>query len=238
MPVARSIKYLLFIVFLILCIYINAEAKSEIGRIIQLVGDVDLTDINSGMRIVPGIGAQIQDSHKIRTGAKAYVEILLNDNTKIFMRELTIMQIGSLRMKAQNPPTSINLNSGKIRIKIDKSFSNWNLIIRTNVAIIGVKDVETDMGIVTTDVETKVAVFQGEVNIANSNRVIIKSFILKKKEETSIKQNMSPSEPVVLPQEIINSWLDYYDIVDKNRIVIKGTQDTGIIDSILRKRKF
>ncbi|MFH0975618.1 MAG: FecR family protein [Spirochaetota bacterium] len=238
MPLSRLIKYLVFTAFLTAYFCFNAEAKSEVGKIIQVIGDVDLTDINSGIRIVPGVGSQIKEYHKIRTGAKAYIEILLNDNSKIFMRELSIIQIGSLRMKAQESPTSISLSTGKIRIKIDKSFSNWNLIIKTNVAIIGVKDIETDLGIITTDIETKAVVFEGEASAANSNRVIIKSFIVKKKEEISIKQNRSPSEPVVLPQEILDSWLDYYEVVDKNKIEIKGKQDTGIFDYILRKRKF
>jgi hypothetical protein len=233
----KIFKYILT-VLLIMSFYLNAEAKQEVGRIIQLTGDVDLTDVNSGMRIVPGIGAQIKEYHKIRTGAKAYMEILLNDNTKIFMRELSIIQISSLKMKSDNPPTTINFNTGKIRIYLSKQFNNWNLLVKTNVAVIGVKDVETDFGVITTNYETKLAVFEGESHIANSNREIIKSFNVKLKEETSIKLNMPPMEPVILPQEILDSWLDYYDVVDKDRIIIKGRQDIGIIDYILRKRKF
>ncbi len=226
-PVAISILF-----------YVNAEAGSDIGKIIQLTGDVDLTDMNSGMRIVPGVGAQIKENYKIRTGAKAYMEILLNDNTKIFMRELSIIQISGIKMKADNAPTAINLNIGKIKINYGKRFKNWNLLIRTNTAVIGVKDIDTSLGIITTNHETKLAIFGGEAYIASSNRDIIKSYDVKMKEETSIKLNKSPLEPVVIPQEILDAWLDYYDIVDKNRIVIKGRQDTGIIDDILRKRKF
>jgi hypothetical protein len=237
MSIREKIKYLFSIIF-ILFFYLNAEAKPEVGRIVQLTGDVDLTDIDTGMKIVPGIGAKIHENHKIRTGNKAFMEILLNDNTKIFIRDLTIIQISSLKMKSDNPPTTINFNTGKIRIKLSKQFKNWNLLVKTNVAIIGVKDIDTDLGVITTDYESKLAVFEGEAYIANSNREIIKSYDVKVKEETSIKLNVPPMEPIVLPQEILDVWLDYYDVVDKNRIIIKDRQDTGIIDSILRKKKF
>jgi hypothetical protein len=237
MPI-RKISKVVFSIILILSFYLNAEAKGEIGRITQLTGDVDLTDVNSGMRIVPGVGAQIKENYKIRTGAKAYLEILLNDNTKIFMRELSIIQISSLKMRTDNPPTTINLNIGKIRINFNKQFKSWNLLVKTSTAVIGVKDIETSLGIITTNYETKLAIFQGEAYIASSNRDIIKSYDVKMKEETSIKLNKPPAEPIVIPQEILDAWLDYYDIVDKDRIVIKGKQETGIIDDILRKRKF
>jgi hypothetical protein len=237
MPI-QKISKVVFSILLVAFFYIDAEAKSEIGKIIQLTGDVDLMDMNSGMRIVPGIGAQIKENYKIRTGTKAYMEILLNDNTKIFMRELSIIQISSIKMKAGNPPTTINLNIGKIRINFNKQFKNWNLFVKTNAAVIGVKDIETSLGVITTNYETKLAVFEGEAYIANSNRDIIKSYDVKMKEETSIKVNMPPVEPIILPQEILDAWLDYYDIVDKDRIIIKGRHDAGIIDDILRKRKF
>ena len=237
MSIQGKIKYL-FSIIIILFFYLNAEAKPEVGRIVQLTGDVDLTDIDTGIKIVPGIGAKIHGNHKIRTGNKAFLEILLNDNTKIFLRELSIIQISNLRMKADNPPTTINFNTGKIRINLSKQFKNWNLLVKTNVAVIGVRDIDTDLGIITTEYESKLAVFEGEAYIANSNREIIKSYDVKAREETGIMLNVPPMEPIVLPQEILDVWLDYYDVVDKNRIIIKNRQDTGIIDSILRKRKF
>ncbi|MBN2403270.1 MAG: FecR domain-containing protein [Spirochaetes bacterium] len=233
-----KIRFIILSSLLIVLFCTNAEAIPEIGKIIQLTGDVDLTDVNTGMRIVPGIGAKIQDNYKIRTGNKAYLEILLNDNTKIFIRELSIIQVSSLKIRSDDQPTTIIFSTGKIRIKINKQFKNWNLLVKTNPAIIGVKDIETDFGVITTDYETRSAVFTGEAHVANSNREIIKSYDVKLKEETSIKMNMPPMEPIVLPQEILDAWLDYYDVVGKDRIIIKGREDRGMIDYILRKRKF
>ena len=134
-------KAVISILSLVLCsaLYLNAEAKPGIGRIIQLTGDVDLTDENTGIRIVPGVGSDIKENQKIRTGTKAYLEILLNDNTKIFMRDLTIIQIGRLKIKRDDPPTTINFSTGKIRINLSRQFNNWNLVVKTNVAIIGIK---------------------------------------------------------------------------------------------------
>ncbi len=229
-------RILIFLLF-ICASFLEAETKSGIGRIIQLIGDVDLSDINSQMRVVPEIGSQINEDQKIRTGLKSYVEILLNDNTKIFMRELSVIQIGSLRMKSDDPPAKIIFNIGKIRININKRISGRNMVIKTGSAVIGVKDMETDIAVITTNYETKAAVFEGRVDIASSNRDILKFYDLKKKEESGSQLNTPPTEPVILPQEILDYWLDYYDIDDR-RIMIKGREDGGIIDYLLRKRKF
>ena len=230
-------KYLFIIIFFLSFNFIS-EARTELGKIVQISGDVDLTEINSDIRIVPGIGARILKDYKIRTGAKAYLEILLNDNTKIFMRELSIIQITGLKIKEDDPPTGIILSTGKIRINISKQSTGRNLIIKTITAVIGIKNTATDLAMIATNSETKLVVYEGRAEIASSNRNIVKSYELKKKEEVNIMLNTPPAEPVTLPQEVLDYWLDYYEIIDKNKIVVKGKQDSGFIDYILRKRKF
>ncbi len=231
-------KKIIHILVIIIIFYLPVDANFRgLGKIIQVTGDVDLTGAKSGIRIEPGIGSMVPADYKIRTGSKSYIEILLNDNTKIFMRELSVMQISNLRSQIQDPPTGIRLYTGKVRIYINKQLKGRNLILKTNAAMIGVKDYETDLSVITTDYETKVSVLEGKADIASSNRDIIKSYELNKKEEASIKLNGAPSEPVILPLEILDSWLDYY-IIDKKRILVKGRQEGGIIDYILRKRKF
>ena len=121
---------------------------------------------------------------------------------------------------------------------INKKLRGRNLILKTNIAIIGVGDIQTDFAIITTDYQTKLAVFEGQVDIASSNRKLLKSYNVKSNEEVSIKQNTAPSEPIVLPQDILDSWLDYYYVVDKKKIMIKNKEETSIIDYILRKRQF
>ncbi|MBN2039967.1 MAG: FecR domain-containing protein [Spirochaetes bacterium] len=216
----------------------NSYAAQSVGRIIQLTGDVDLTDEDSGSRIIAAIGTRLKTTQRIRTGMKSYAEILLFDNTKIFLRELSVLQITGIKNQSDDSPTKIKFDIGKLRLNIDKNFKGRNLIFKTNAAIIGVNDVQTDFAVITSEYQTKLAVFEGRAEIANSNRNIIKSFTVKTNEEVSIVRNSAPSEPVALPQDILDSWLDHYYVKDKRRILVKDKQETSILDYILRKRQY
>ena len=126
---------ILLIALLLFLTDLNLTARPSIGRIIQLTGDVDLTEIDSGIRIIASIGTRIKTTQRIRTGQKSYVEILLYDNTKIFLRELSILQITNIRNKKQNTPTEIKFHLGKIRINIDKELPGRNLILKTKYSL-------------------------------------------------------------------------------------------------------
>ena len=41
-----------------------------------------------------------------------------------------------------------------------------------------------------------------------------------------------------MPQEILDSWMDYYEVADKNRIVIKGKEDRGFLIIFSGKENF
>jgi hypothetical protein len=86
--------------------------------------------------------------------------------------------------------------------------------------------------------ETKLVVFEGQVEVASSNQDIIKAFMVKEREEVSVKKDVPPTAPRVVPGEILKSWFDYYDIDERSRIIIRNKRDEGLLDGILRKRDF
>jgi len=218
--------------------YSNINARTSIGKIIQLTGDIDLTDVTTGYRVLAKTGTNINTKQRIRTGQKSYAEILLKDNTKIFLYELSVLQINNIRNERRDPPTEIKFHLGKIRINIDKNFEGRNLILKTNTAILGVRNIHPDFMLITTDYQTKLAVLEGQIDIASINPEIQRSYMVRTNEEINVRQNYAPSKPVAIPQEILDTWLEDYYIVDKKHILKREKQKISIFDYILRKRKY
>jgi hypothetical protein len=126
--------------------------------------------------------------------------------------------------------------TGKIRITVKKLFKSDSLVVRTPTAIAGVRG--TDFGVIATNSESKFIVFEGEVEVANSDSNIIKSFMLRESEESSVTKQGAPTEPRLVPHEIRQSWFDYYIIDETNRIIIRTKKEQGVIDKLIRKKDF
>jgi hypothetical protein len=212
-----------------------ASAEEEIGKVVTIVGDVDISSAD-GKKFIPEVGTFIKNDSKIRTGKKSYMELLLNDGSKIFIREVTALNISSLKMKETDPPTKVRMVTGKIRITMKKMFKSRSLLLRTPTAVAGVRG--TDFGAIVSKNETKIAVFNGQVEVANSEKDILKSFVVREKEEVSVIKDAPPSEPRLVPQNILETWFDQYDIDEKNRVILKKSREHGILDNLLRKKDF
>jgi len=229
-------KRTLIITMIVLAGVLPASAQQNIGRILSIVGDVDITSISGGGKFVPQIGATVTDDHRIRTGHRSYAELLLNDGSKLFVREVTVLNLSGLKMVETDPPTRIQVVTGKLRITMKKTFRSRSLVLRTPTAVAGVRG--TDFGVVAGKQETKLVVFEGQVEVASSNQDVIKAYVVKEREEVSVKKDVAPSAPRVVPNEILNSWFDYYDIDERSRIIIRNRGDEGLLDGILRKKDF
>ncbi len=213
------------------------SAQTRVGKIVQLINNVDITSLTSGKKTVPSIGDEISTDHKIRTGKKSFVEILLDDGTKLSMKEVSVLNISSLKLKDSDKATRVRLLTGKVRIALKRVFrGEHSLILKTPTAIAGVRG--TDFGAIATSLETKILVFDGKVEVANANKNIIKSVLLRPREESGITKNEAPTEPRTVPQEIMKNWFEYYDINDENRIIIKSREEKGFIDRLLRRKDF
>jgi hypothetical protein len=217
-------------------LFSDVFAKENLGKIINIIGDVDVTSLTTGSRFTPQVGMIIQRDHKIRTGKKSFVEILLNNGTKIYLKEISVLNISSVRLSDMDQPTRLKMLTGKIRIIVKKVFKDRTLILKTPTTVAGVRG--TDFGAIASKHETKVVVFTGRVEVANASKDIIKSYILNDREEVSVKENKPPTKPTVVPSEVLGSWFDLYEIDERNKIIIRREKDGGIIDKILRKREF
>lgn len=223
-------------ILLLMLFSTSLSAEESLGKVVSILGDVDITSISSGKKFTPRVGTLIGNDYKIRTGKRSYMEILLNDGTKIFVKEITVLNINSLKLVESDPPTRLKMLTGKLRITVKKTFRDRSLMLGTPTAIAGVRG--TDFGAIATRNETKLVVFEGRVEVANAERNIIKSYVVNEREEVSIKKDQPPTEPKVVPQNILKKWFEYYDVDERNRIIIRREREGGIIDGILRKKEY
>ncbi len=228
-------KYCLVITAMILLIQ-PLSAATPIGKIVQIVGDVDLTSLSTGKKSTPKIGSLVRTDHKIRTGKRSFTEILLNDGTKLLIREITVLNVSTLKRQESDPPTRIKLLTGKVRVSLKKVFGNRALILKTPTALAGVRG--TDFGVIASKFETRFLVYEGKVEVANENADIIKSYILIAREETSVKHNAPPTRPVTVPADMLREWFEHYDVDEENKSLIIRKKEEGFIDKLLRKRNF
>lgn len=224
----------IFLIVSFFCYSVDAIAK-PVGKILDLSGDVDITSV-AGKRIIPNEGTVIEDTDKIRTGRKSFVSIILNDGCKLFIREISVLYVQDIRLKETDQPTKIQMITGKLRVIAAKTMKGNSVIVYTPTAIAGVRG--TDFGIIATQFETKVVVFKGEVEVANREKNILKSYILKDREETRVAYQQPPEEPVVVPDYLLPKWFDSYIIDEKRNVIIKVKQEEGLLDQLLRKKDF
>ncbi|HOM86406.1 MAG TPA: FecR family protein [Spirochaetota bacterium] len=228
-------RLIITVMAILLLMSINSFAK-PVGKILELSGDIDITSMITGKRIIPEEGTVIDGNDKIRTGRKSFVSIVLNDGSKLFIREISVLYVQDIKLKLTDQPTRIQIITGKLRVIAAKTMKGNSLVVYTPTAIAGVRG--TDFGIIATQLETRVVIFQGNVEVANKDKNILKSYILKDREETKVTYQQPPEAPVVVPDYILSKWFDTYSIDEKKNIIIKRKQEDGLLDRLLRKKDF
>ncbi len=228
-------RLIITVMAILLLMSINSFAK-PVGKILELSGDIDITSMKTGKRIIPEEGTVIDGNDKIRTGRKSFVSNVLNDGSKLFIREISVLYVQDIKLKLTDQPTRIQIITGKLRVIAAKTMKGNSVVVYTPTAIAGVRG--TDFGIIATQLETRVVIFQGKVEVANKDKNILKSYILKDREETKVTYQQPPEAPVVVPDYILSKWFDTYSIDEKKNIIIKRKQDDSLLDQLLRKKDF
>ncbi len=226
-------RLIITVMAILLLMSINSFAK-PVGKILELSGDIDITSMKTGKRIIPEEGTVIDGNDKIRTGRKSFVSIVLNDGSKLFIREISVLYVHDIKLNLTDQPTRIQIITGKLRVIAAKTMKGNSVVVYTPTAIAGVRG--TDFGVIATQLETRVVIFQGKVEVANKDKNILKSYILKDREETKVTYQQPPEAPVVVPDYILSKWFDIYSIDEKTNIIIKRKQDDSLLDQLLRKK--
>ncbi len=230
-----SLKYQCIVLCCILLVATGLYAR-PVGKVVQLVGNVDIMSMKTGKRTVPEMDTVVHSDDKIRTGKKSLVAILLNDGTRLMIKEVSVVNVAALKLRDTDPPSKIRMLTGKLRLIVKKTFKKSKFVLKTPTAIAGVRG--TDFGAIATRNETRIVVFDGEVEVGNVRDNILKSYVLKEREEVSVKENRPPSSPRVVPSNVLSSWFDYYVIDERKNKIIRKDREDGLIDRLLRKKDY
>jgi hypothetical protein len=223
---------------LLIIIFTSSQKLSayEIGRVIQIEGEIERSSITTGKRYPVKIGVSVRYGQRIKVGKDSFLEILLSNGTSLFIKENSLVFLFNLRMKKKDPPTKLKLAYGKIRVTPKRLFNDRSLILTTQTAAISIVDAK--FSVVASEYETKVLAYNSKVGVANINPAIKKAFVIIKGEEVSIRKNVPPSMPLNVPSGSITFWLENHTVTSDFKYITKTTREEGFIDWLLRKREF
>lgn len=209
----------------------------QMGRVVAVTGDADITSVSTGEKFTPTVGSIVKREHRIRTGRRSLLELQLDDGTKIIMREVTVLNVLTIKTRDKEPPTKVRLFTGKARLVTGKLFATRTLVVKTPTAVAGVRG--TDFGVLASALETRIVVFKGTIDVASSAERIIKSYQVEAGEEIRVAKNSPPDIPRKVPDRLFNAWFDSYDIDESGDILRREPdKNPSIIDKLLRKKTY
>lgn len=218
-----------------------AETTEVIGRITFIKGEVDLISLKDGSRVKAVKGNAITISHEIRTSIRSFCRVILIDNVKIEIGAFSIVNIrplfGALDADAEaniDIPMSVRMLAGKIRINMPSGqySSKKKFILKTPTMIAGVKG--THFAAIATVDDARLVVFEGRVQVANRSPTIRTSYVLKKRQEIRIREGLEPERPQFVPDDLLENYLDNYEITKQQKIRRRIREPNTIIDKMLR----
>ena len=216
-------------------LYAEESRGYEIGEILLLEGDVELSSVVSGERFSIDEHKRLKPGQKIRTRADTILDLVLDDGTRVAMRESTSLSFLYLKRKKTDPWTQMTIDFGKVRIIQKKRFINKTLELVTPTAVISV--VMGDFSVIASENETRVLVHEGRVGIISKNTSIKKAFVGTRSEEITIMRDSPPSDPVLVKESCMDEWFDDFQVVDKYRRIARKDRSRELLDWIKREHE-
>ena len=108
--------YLLHLIMISILLFTSSGSAYayEVGKVIQIHGDVERSSITTGKRYFIEYRSPLLYGQKIKTGPRSHVEILLANGTSVLIKEKSSVFFFSLRMKK----TSLQQKSGLLMVKL------------------------------------------------------------------------------------------------------------------------
>lgn len=212
------------------------EKRTLIGRITGITGAVDLVSMNSGKRREAELGDAVYADEQIRTSRNAFARIALFDSSRLEIRSVSVVNIRRLRaiegIEKKYWPVSVRMLSGKIRMKVRTSrYYRKKFYVKTPTLIASVKG--TDFACIATRSTARLAVFEGSVQVGNRSRDYQTAYLLKARQEVTVPANAEPHNLRYLPPEILNNYLDHYEINREQKIKRRIREPVTFIDALL-----
>jgi len=216
----------------------SIKSNQIVGQIVFIKGKVDIISLKTRKRHYARPRQKISIYDEIRTGKNAKVYIILIDSTYLKIRELSVVNIKRKTKSFQDNsmiPISLRILYGKIQLKVSKSiFQEKKFYVKTPTLAAAVRG--TNFFVVATLYDARLAVISGHVQVGSRSKAFQKSYILRAKQEIRVEKNKEPSLPRYLSTDILDNYLDHYDITKSQTIKKRIREKNTFIDRLLLKK--
>ena len=188
-----------------------ATAKVE-----MVIGKAEYRELSSAAWKELTINTQLSENHRIRTGKNSKITLILEDGSKLTLKNLVVLDIKKLKATSEQKESSFKIFYGKVKAVVKKlKRKKDKFTIFTPTAVVGVRG--TTLGVSVRDEDkSKVVVFSGEVEVKNRNEeieaapVIVKSF-----ETTVIEKDKPPEKPKPADAKTFEEWVEKLEDEEK-----------------------
>ncbi len=201
-------KAILFITIAVL-IFSHISVYAATARVEIIIGKAEYRELSSTVWKEVAINTILSENHRIRTGRNSKVILVLEDDSKITLKNLVVMDIKKIKVTPEQKDTSFKIFYGKVKAVVKKlKRGRDTFTILTPTAVIGVRGTTFGVSVKTED-KSKVVVFSGEVEVMNKNKeieaapVIVKSF-----ETTIIEKDKAPEKPKPTDIKTFDEWVE------------------------------
>jgi len=178
----------------------------------------------------------LEQGDHLKTGAKSFAEILVDDGSQIKLEENSEITLSELSADSQNKSitASVYLWFGRMLSNISRfAHSRSRFEVQTPTIVAGVRGTDFAVEVVDTK-QTDVGVFDGEVVVAGLDRqkrpIRESEIVLGKGYQSSVFRNKPPAAPVQLRERML-SFTPQFEVL-KN----KGTDRARDLPRIMEKR--
>lgn len=215
-----------------------AANETLVGRIVVVEGNVDLISIRDRSRKQALAGEPLYQHQQIRTGSEALVRVTLIDSTRLEIREFSVVNIQKLAHKDDiNPldvPFSVRMLGGKMRLQVSRSNAkNKRFYFKTPTVVAAVRG--TDFACIATLEDARLVVFEGLVEVANRSKTLRRSYMLKPRQETRVREGKEPLPPRFIQKDEMKNYLQRYEITKLQQIRKRIREPETFIDKLFKK---
>lgn len=217
-----------------------AQNALIVGRISSILGDVDVLDLDGKNPQKAKIGFAITDKQQIRTGSRSKVLLSLVDGSRLEIFDFSVINIKTISTSETNLsllPIVVRMLSGKIRLQVQNvTFAEKKFFLKTPTLVAAVRG--TEFSCIATLKEARLAVHSGNVEVANRSPSLPNSVILGPRQEVRVLEGRDPDRLRFLPPEILENYLEHYEITKAQKIIRRIRETDTFFDKIFRKKSF
>lgn len=174
------------------------------GEINDIKGTVEILKSGETVWDKAENGLQIEENDRVRTKPRSSCDIELDDGSMIHVAANSETTLEKLDLKEDEHTSSFKLYFGKVIASISK-LRKTKMEVRTPTSVCAVRG--TEFAVETTEAETNVGVFEGQVAVANPDAVQTDTaeVLVNPDQETTVEKGINPKVPASLRAAMIKN---------------------------------